>query len=72
MKSGQSIPNWVGGLIAAALIIVLVVFGMRMIGGEGPRDPKTYPKEAFQPPKYDFSSAGYTKDGKPVGPPAAR
>ena len=68
MKSA-SIPNWLAVGISVAFVIGLIFVGMRLAGGEGPRDPSTYPKEAFKPPAYTPPPGTYTKDGKPVESP---
>ena len=72
MKSGPEIPKWAIGVAVVGVVALLLFVGSKLIAGDGPRDPSTYPKEAFSPPKYDFSKAGYTKDGKPVTPPSGR
>lgn len=67
MKNGPSIPGWAVGLVIAVFAIALIGFGYKYVMGSGPLPESQYPKEAYKPPSYDFSSAGYTKDGKPVG-----
>lgn len=73
-KDGREIPPWMGGAIIAVLVIALAIFGFKYIGGAGPRDPSTYPKEAYRNPYSGDSSiskgnaaAGYPMGGNPQG-----
>jgi len=66
IKEGPSIPGWVVGVAVGIVVLGLIAFGMKAVQGDGPRDPSTYPKEAYQPPAYTPRAGAYTKDGKPV------
>lgn len=52
MKQGIEIPKWAIGAGIAGVVLVLVFVGLRIGGGEGQRNPSTYPKSAYAPPSY--------------------
>jgi len=54
MASEEKAPmtTWLGIAIVALLLIGICVFGYRKFNEGSPRDPSTYPKEAFQAPGY--------------------
>ncbi len=62
------IPGWLMFTIIAVVVVVAGFFVFRGLSGGGPRNPKTYPKEAYQPPAYAAPQGmqGYSKDGKPI------
>jgi hypothetical protein len=58
MKNGPAVPGWAVGVGIAVVVVIAGFFLVRAGGGGGPRDPSTYPKEAFSPPGYAASAGG--------------
>lgn len=61
---GMSVPGWLVGVVIALGVVVLVIVGYRTFTAGGPRDPATFPQEAFQPPGYVAPGGA----GSPYGP----
>ncbi len=52
LEGGPPVPGWlVVGVIVVGVVVLLFV-SYRALTSGGPRDPSTFPKEAYQPPGY--------------------
>lgn len=68
LKGGPELPPWTLAVVILIGVIVLAVIAFKTLTGGGPRDPRTFPKEAYQPPGYS-SKAGQSPYGqRPQGP----
>lgn len=52
LKGGPELPSWVLIVVVIIGVVVLAVIGFKALTEDGPRDPRTFPKEAYQPPGY--------------------
>ncbi len=67
LKGGPELPPWALWVVIAIGVVVLAVVGFRALTAGGPRDPRTFPKEAYQPPGY--GKRGENPYGqRPAGP----
>ncbi len=66
LDRGPTVPTWA---VAALLIVGLAVLGFvgfKAMTGGGPRDPKTYPKQAYEPPGYSSRGGGSPYGQRPA------
>jgi hypothetical protein len=63
LQGGPAVPQWAVVAVIVVGLAVLVFVGFRALTAGGPRDPSTFPKEAYQPPGYTSRSGG----GSPYG-----
>ncbi len=52
LKGGPELPQWTLIVVIVVGLAVLGFIGFRALTAGGPRDPRTFPKEAYQPPGY--------------------
>jgi len=71
LKGGPALPAWALWVAIAVGVVVIVVIGYRALSAGGPRDPRTFPKEAYQPPGYSAKSGGSPYGQRPSSPAQA-
>jgi len=68
LKGGPELPPWLVAVVAVIGLMVLAVVCFKALTGGGPRDPRTFPKEAYQPPGYSGKGGQSPYGQRPEGP----
>ena len=70
LEGGPAVPTWLVIVVAVVGVAVLVFVAYRGLTSGGPRDPSTFPKQAYQPPGYGGKSGQSPYGERPAGPTA--
>lgn len=57
LKDGPPVPGWAVVAVIVVGVAVLLFVAYRGLTSGGPRDPSTFPKEAYRPPGYGASTS---------------
>lgn len=68
LKGGPELPQWTLIVVVIIGLAILAFVGYRAFTGDGPRDPRTFPKEAYQPPGYSGKDGQSPYGPRPQGP----
>ncbi|NLH98411.1 MAG: hypothetical protein GX446_02850 [Chthonomonadales bacterium] len=66
LEGGPTVPGWAVAVVVVVGVAALIFVGFRALTAGGPRDPKTYPPQAYQPPGYSGKSGGSPYGQRPA------
>lgn len=66
LEGGPPVPGWVVAVAVVIGVAALIFVSYRALTAGGPRDPKTYPPQAYQPPGYSAKGSGNPYGQRPA------
>lgn len=67
LEGGPVVPGWLVIAVVVVGVAALVFVAFRGLTSGGPRDPSTYPKQAYQPPGYGSKGGTSPYGERPAG-----